>query len=133
MRIVGLDHINITVPSALLETVRDFYIEVLGLVAGERPPFSRKGFWLYADSRHVVHLTTSSKSDPMANVDQPVEEVAQSFLDHIAFAGEGRLELIERLQRLQVPHTVMEVSSIGQTQIFVDDPSGLKVEINFSD
>lgn len=46
MYTAGLNHFNITAPGELLEKVRDFYVEVLGLIVGERPGFRRNGFWL---------------------------------------------------------------------------------------
>lgn len=39
MDTVGLSHFNITASDELLEKVRDFYVEVLGLAVGERPSF----------------------------------------------------------------------------------------------
>ena len=42
---LGLDHINIATPR--LAESRDFYVEVLGLQEGPRPPFEFDGYWLY--------------------------------------------------------------------------------------
>ncbi|MDT5271647.1 MAG: hypothetical protein QOH49_3833 [Acidobacteriota bacterium] len=64
MNVEGLNHFNITAPRELLEGVRDFYVEVLGLVVGERPAFMRDGFWLYAGRESLVHLTACDADDP---------------------------------------------------------------------
>jgi hypothetical protein len=44
---VHLDHINVCAPPTLLEQVKAFYEEVLGLADGFRPTFSSNGYWLY--------------------------------------------------------------------------------------
>jgi catechol 2,3-dioxygenase-like lactoylglutathione lyase family enzyme len=128
METTGLDHFNITVPFELLERVRDFYVQVLGLVIGERPDFMRKGFWLYAGNKSIVHLTTCDEADARAKI-----EAGLNFFDHIAFTCKGLPELIERLKRLQVAYEVAEISSLGQMQVFVRDPAGVGVELNFID
>ena len=54
MAIKGLDHITVNV--AELDASRRFYVDVLGLREGERPPFDSPGAWLYAGDRPIVHL-----------------------------------------------------------------------------
>ena len=126
MKTVGLSHYNITAPLELLERVRDFYVEVLGLVVGERPAFMRQGFWLYAGLEPLVHLTASDAMDARAGSD-----FRQSFFDHIAFNCKGLPEFIERLKGFRIPYEVVEIPSLGQTQIFLRDPASVGVELNF--
>lgn len=126
MSVTGLNHFNITAPSELLEKVRDFYVEALGLRVGERPGFRRKGFWLYAGENPIVHLTADDGEAMRAGA-----ESAQCFLDHIAFSCEGLTGLLERLKRLDIPYRVSEVTSLGQVQVFVRDPARVGVELNF--
>jgi len=57
-----IDHINIKAPPALLEEVRDFYCEVLGLQEGARPEFASKGYWLYSAAGPIVHLSVVDES-----------------------------------------------------------------------
>ncbi len=126
MNTVGLNHFNITVPDGMLEKVRDFYVEVLGLVVGDRPGFRRRGFWLYAGNEPLVHLSACDPEDDRAG-----GETGLSFLDHVAFSCEGLMGLIERLKRLSIPYEVIEIPSLEQLQVFVRDPVGLGVELNF--
>jgi catechol 2,3-dioxygenase-like lactoylglutathione lyase family enzyme len=126
MKTVGLSHFNITAPRELLERVRDFYVEVLGLAVGERPGFTRKGFWLYAGGDPLVHLTACDAGDARA-----AGEPASGFFDHVAFNCEGLTAAVERLKRLGVPYELDEVPSLGQVQLFVRDPAGVGVELNF--
>src|SRR5215210_967084 len=126
MNTVSLNHFNITAPTELLEKVRDFYVEVLGLTVGERPDFRRKGFWLYAGQEPIVHLTTCEGNDARVN-----GETGPSFLDHVAFSCKGLSGLIERLKHLHIPYEMAEVTSLGQVQVFIRDPARVGVELNF--
>ncbi|MDX6694457.1 MAG: hypothetical protein QOF02_2060 [Blastocatellia bacterium] len=126
MQTLGLSHFNITAPAALLEQVRDFYVEVIGLAVGERPKFRRKGFWLYAGQEPLVHLTACDEADARAT-----GESMPGFFDHVAFSCQGLAEIIERLKRLNIPHEIVEIAALGQMQVFVRDPAGVGVELNF--
>jgi catechol 2,3-dioxygenase-like lactoylglutathione lyase family enzyme len=126
MKITGLSHFNITAPYELLERVRDFYVEVLGLAVGDRPGFRREGFWLYAGDEPVVHLTACAADDPRAG-----GEAGLSFFDHVAFSCSGLAGVIERIKHSNIPYEVAEVPSLRQVQVFVRDPAGVGVELNF--
>jgi catechol-2,3-dioxygenase len=126
MQTIGLSHFNITAPYELLEKVRDFYVEVVGLVVGERPSFRREGFWLYAGDEPIVHLTACDEDDARANAESRL-----SFFDHIAFSCKGLSRVIERLEQLNIPYEVFEISSLGQVQLFLRDPARIGVELNF--
>ena len=128
MNTIGLNHFNITVPYNMLERIRDFYVEVLGLIVGDRPSFRRKGFWLYAGHQPLVHLTACDESDVRTN-----GEFGQNFFDHVAFSCKGLPGVIERLERLNIPYEVVEIASLAQTQVFIRDPAGVGVELNFVD
>ncbi|HKQ50847.1 MAG TPA: VOC family protein [Pyrinomonadaceae bacterium] len=126
METTGLHHFNITAPYEMLERVRDFYVEALGLTVGERPDFRRKGFWLYSRGEPLVHLTACDDGDARAN-----GEIGPNFFDHIAFACRGLAGCIARLKQLEIDYEVVEITSLRQTQVFVRDPSGVGVELNF--
>ena len=125
MGVRGLDHFNITAPADLIERVRDFYVEVIGLSEGGRPDFMSRGFWLYAGSEPLVHLTTSDGGDART-------PAARSTFDHVAFSCEGLREFVERLERAGVEYELDEVASLEQVQIFLRDPAGVGLELNFT-
>ena len=52
-RVGGLDHINITAPKVVIDAVRQFYMDVLGLKDGFRPDFGVGG--LLAICRRASH------------------------------------------------------------------------------
>lgn len=124
--VTGLNHFNITAPYELLERVRDFYVEVVGLAVGERPGFMRNGFWLYAGNEPIVHLTACEADDARIG-----GETGLNFFDHIALACRGLSGIVERLKRFDIPYEVVRIPSLGQVQVFVRDPAGIGLELNF--
>ncbi len=99
-------------------------MSVLGLTLGERPGFMREGFWLYAGAEPIVHLTTCGVEDSRT-------PNARSAFDHVAFSCEGLREFVARLERAGVAYEFDEVASLGQVQLFLRDPAGVGLELNF--
>jgi catechol 2,3-dioxygenase-like lactoylglutathione lyase family enzyme len=66
-RIVGLDHVQITVPRGEEEAARRFYCDLLGLPEIAKPEVlkPRGGLWLQAGDRQV-HLGTEDGADRRA-------------------------------------------------------------------
>ena len=56
MSLIAFNHFNIRAPASLLTTVRDFYVDVIGLVEGPRPDAPVAGYWLYLGDVPVLHL-----------------------------------------------------------------------------
>jgi len=120
MRIRGLDHINIRTRD--LDRLCQFYISVLGLTRGPRPPFASPGAWLYANGRAIIH---ASVADGPANGDAlPV--------DHFALRAEGLEDAVQRLNDAGVPYASHDIPGRAMRQIFIDDPDGVSIELNFS-
>jgi len=116
-----LDHINIRAPRALLEQEKRFFCEQLGLREGERPAFGSHGYWLYADDAAVVHL-----SEGEARV------AGTGHFDHAAFRSTGLRKLVETLDRHGTEYRVARVPELDLTQVFVDSPAKVRIEINFA-
>lgn len=121
MRVLGLDHVNIVGTAALIERCRAFYVDLLGLTDGPRPPFRSRGFWLYAGGHPVIHLTERA-------VDA---EQASTSLDHFAFRCEGFDAAMARLTEHGVPFEVDPARDTKAAQLFVEDPAGISLELNF--
>ena len=126
MNVAGLNHINIAAGPSIIEQVRAFYIDVLGLVEGDRPPLRNPGHWLYAGRDPIVHL---SIRDP----DAGETGAMTGSIDHYALTCHGLSETLGRLARLGVAHHAVKVPGRDQVQIFLRDPAGVKLELNFSD
>lgn len=126
MAVTGLNHINFRGPRSLLDAMRDFYCDVVGLTEGPRPPFAGFGYWLYARDQAVVHLY-QAEPDEARNLGSP----ATTF-DHIAFACDEAAEVETRLAALGVAHRVTSVPATGVKQIFLTDPAGNRLELQFA-
>ncbi len=122
MSVGQLDHFNIRT-GKLDDTVR-FYEDVLGLSVGARPNFSFPGAWLYSDGQAVVHLVDISA---LAEPQKPDSGVVH----HVAFASRGFAKMKQRVQSRAVPFDTREVPGGELWQIFVRDPNGVLIELNY--
>jgi catechol 2,3-dioxygenase-like lactoylglutathione lyase family enzyme len=105
--------------------LRDFYCGVIGLSVGQRPPFKSAGFWLYADDRDILHLTVAGETEVRSTS-------AVTTIDHVAFSCAGLAAYEGKLQQLGIPYEIDRVPLTGQVQLFLRDPAGNGVELNFS-
>jgi catechol 2,3-dioxygenase-like lactoylglutathione lyase family enzyme len=119
MDIERVDHFSIRTDD--LERSRRFYTEVIGLKVGPRPPFDFPGYWLYAGDRPIVHLIGGTP---------PTRSNTGAF-DHVAFAGNDKAALIERCRQASVAYRERTVPASNLAQVFVQDPDGLSLEINY--
>ena len=124
MRILGLDHYNLSAPRELLESLRLFYTEVVGLTEGYRPPFEGPGYWLYAGDQPVLHLSDSGEAGD-------TYRLAETTFNHAAFRCSNRDKFEERLARLGIDYRVARIPELEIVQIFFSDPAGNGVELNF--
>jgi catechol 2,3-dioxygenase-like lactoylglutathione lyase family enzyme len=122
MAIGLLQHINIRCADA--ERSRAFYVEIMGLVVGPRPPFASSGYWLYLGDHPVVHLVQKPAGEP-------VQGPGTGDLDHIAFAGHDLAAFRETLQRAGLAFHERLAAGEQMIQVFVHDPEGIKLELNF--
>ena len=120
----GLDHFTITTSD--LERCRSFYMDVLGLTEGDRPPLGFPCHWLYAGGRAILHLVGDEDAVRRGGRESDV----QGF-DHIAFAARGMAEMAKRLKARGVSFEAREVPGRPRKQIFFVDPDGVKVELQF--
>jgi catechol-2,3-dioxygenase len=124
MPVNGFSHYNLRGDRATVERLREFYVDVIGLEVGERPPITSFGYWLYAGGAAVLHLSEARSSDP------PIAG-AGSF-DHAAFACADLAGFEERLRRREVAFRKMQVAGTGVIQLFCRDPAGNGVELSFA-
>ena len=127
MGLKRIEHYNIHT-SRLNETV-EFYDKVLGMKAGDRPPFSFPGAWIYLGDTPVLHLvdvTGDRQSDRKG-------QHGTGALDHIAFEATGLSEMRAKLAHDGVKFQERVVPRSGVTQIFVEDPNGLTLELNYAE
>ncbi|HEX8251698.1 MAG TPA: diguanylate cyclase [Thermoanaerobaculia bacterium] len=125
MDVVAINHINITADEVVIERCRQFYVAVLGLTEGYRPPFASRGYWLYGGGAPLVHLTIAGEHA------MEITPRSGAALDHVAFTCSG-LESAERqFAEASVPFQVVEVPDGTHVQLFVIDPAGISLELQF--
>ena len=111
-----------------LDKTKDFYADVLGLEVGYRPPLNFPGYWLYSAGMPTVHLIGYRDGETPAKR----RETKTGRLDHVAFSSSGLKQLRARLKSRNVAFEERVIPRDGQTQIFLRDPDGIAVELNFA-
>jgi catechol 2,3-dioxygenase-like lactoylglutathione lyase family enzyme len=126
MALDGLNHY--TIRPVDLERTREFYSEVLGLPVGYRPPLAFPGYWLYCGDTPTVHLIGPRAEEAEM---PPRQTGLTGLLDHIAFSCTGLSDIRARLAKHDVPYNERVIPRDGQIQLFMKDPDGIMVELNF--
>jgi catechol 2,3-dioxygenase-like lactoylglutathione lyase family enzyme len=112
---------HFTVLARNLVETRSFYVEILGLTEGPRPPLGFRGAWLYAGERPVLHVIGDRKLP-----DEP-----RGVLDHMAFSAKGLADIAKRLDDANVPYDLRRQPESRVWQLFFFDPNGARVELDF--
>ena len=123
MKTLGLDHYNLCAPRELLESLRLFYTQTVGLTVGYRPPLQIFGYWLYAGDDAVLHLSESSEDSATPS--------GQTTFNHAAFNCTGLEEFKHRFSKLGAKYTTARIVELNRIQLFLVDPAGNGVELNF--
>ena len=146
MEIKRINHYSIRTLD--VEASRKFYTEIIGLAVGPRPVFPFPGFWLYngtppADLDHasgnygIVHVMGVDPNDPQGLIDTLGYKEPETLkgstgaLDHIALAVTGRAGMLERCRRSDVSFFERTVPTLGLHQVFIKDPDGVTIELNY--
>jgi catechol 2,3-dioxygenase-like lactoylglutathione lyase family enzyme len=136
---LSLNHVSIRTTD--IEATRRFYVDVLGLQVGPRPEFPFPGHWLYQGplteyANAAVHVIGIDSNDPVGLQQYLGERGADALhgsgaVDHIAFFATDLPGMMVRLQRLGIEARQRTVPGVGLHQLFLDDPSGVVVELNY--
>lgn len=127
MGVLAFNHFNIRAPREILEKVKDFYLNVIGLEEGSRPDVPVHGYWLYLDKLPVLHLMEWAGIEELP----PFE---RGYLDHVAFSCTDLNGVTKKLHELGVTYKRRDFASAETrfTQLEVTDPVGNGVELNFA-
>lgn len=138
MTLSALDHCSIR--TTHLPETRAFFVDVLGMEDGARPNFDFPGHWLYIGDKPVVHLIGIDEESPEGleaylggTVDPDALEADSGAFDHIAFRAKDPAVLIKRLRENKYEYRERMVPDLELFQIFVEDPNGVTVELNYFD
>ena len=118
MGIRGMNHFNVLTDD--VEATRRFYVDVIGLTEGDRPPLGFDGAWLYAGGHPILHVSAAA-----------LPRERKGVIDHMAFSATDLKGAVERLKRHGVEHVVRQQVGTRIWQVFCNDPMGAKVELDF--
>jgi catechol 2,3-dioxygenase-like lactoylglutathione lyase family enzyme len=118
-----------------LEATKDWYVKVLGFRVGPHPDFKFPVYWLYLGDADVIHMTAGGKQvskNRKTYLGQESEATQGSgVIDHVAFRASGLNEMIAHLDRLGIGFKERQVNDQGLFQLFLFDPNGVKIELNY--
>lgn len=123
-----------------LDASRRFYSNILGFKEGFRPPFQFPGAWMYLGGDEadygVVHLIGVNENDPQGLIDYLGDKDGSllhgsAAVDHLAFLASDMQVMVERIEGAGLHYRQRTVPSLGLHQVFVEDPSGVTIELNF--
>lgn len=120
MTIDGMNHF--TVMSSDLEKSKAFYINILGLTEGYRPPFEFPGAWLYSGDQAILHIMAG----------RPMPSNAAGVIDHMAFTASNLQLVIKQLKQHGIKYKLQRLPGLEIWQLFCHDPDGAKVELDFA-
>ena len=138
MAIQTLAHYSVR--TTRLEASRHFYVDVLGFREGFRPPFDFPGLWLYKGDDEaqygVVHIIGIDPDAPQGLVEYLGDKSEESLhgsaaIDHLAFLATDLPDMHRRLHTAGLAFRERTVPSLGLHQLFVEDPSGVTIELNY--
>jgi len=130
MPLGGLQHY--TIEPQDLERTKDFYVDVLGLENGDRPPLGFPCYWLYSGGVPTVHLLGDRKPREgivVRGTEKKFDDTGR--FDHIAFSASDLAGVLKRIEGKKVKFREQVIPRTGGTQIFLYDPDGIGVELNF--
>ena len=119
-----------------METTKNFYEKIINLKIGYRPPFDFPGYWLYLDDIPVVHLVgDGAPLNAYFNEHDGLnpDTSGGGAIDHIAFLcpPEEFEPMLSLLKNDNVDHLNTIAPNLGLRQIFLKDPDGIRIELNF--
>lgn len=136
---LSLNHFSIRTLD--LSATKEFYVSVLGLQEGPRPDFPFPGYWLYQGplneymnaAVHIIGIDANDKSGLTGYLGNRDEQQLRGSgaLDHVAFFATGLADMLSRLDKLGIDARRRDVPGIGLHQLFLEDPNGIVVELNY--
>ena len=126
MALHALEHVLVLTDD--LEVTRAFYCDVLGFEVGDRPELPFPGYWLYLGGVPCVHVAERAAYE--AQLERMGLRRPGGPVDHLAFAAGDHDALVARLEAAGVEAVSNDVPTAGIRQLFVEDPNGIRVELN---
>ncbi len=119
-----LDHV--TIRTRDLQATRNFFLSVFDLKEGERPLAIQRripGHWLYSEGHPLVHIIGSQGQG---------SDRAAEAIDHVGFRMQGYAEFRNKLDRLSIRYSTMDLADLEERRLFLRAPGGPLLEAVFS-
>ena len=119
--LLQLDHVNVYTHD--LAALSAWYQNILGMRAGERPPFKATGIWLYVEDQPCVHMTQVKER----------RQNNQPGIEHFAFSATNIGEFLDRLDTHHIRYRTAIVPKLGTIQVNFHDPDGNHIHVDFAE
>jgi catechol 2,3-dioxygenase-like lactoylglutathione lyase family enzyme len=125
MRVNRIDHFNLR--TSQLEETCAFYETLLELRRGRAAGMDQgRNAWMYdGEDRPIVHINMPRDNE------QELDGGDTGKLHHVALDCHGYDEMMKRIEDLGVRHETNFIEEIGLRQVFLYDPNGVRLELNF--
>ena len=119
-----LDHV--TIRTRDIAGAREFFRAVFDVREGERPLALRRipGCWLYASDKPLIRLIASHR----IGLDASAEAI-----DLVGLRVDGYAGFRERLDRLGIRYSLLDVARTGERGVLLRTPGGPRLEAVFDD
>lgn len=122
-----LDIHHVAIKTQDLEGTNRFYEDVLGLQAIDRPDFDFPGTWFDLGST-MFHIMAGDAG--LDNEGKPTQGSAS--VDHVAVKAHDFDAMKQTAIDHGMPHREFAIPDFGLWQLFVRDPNGVIIELNFT-
>jgi catechol 2,3-dioxygenase-like lactoylglutathione lyase family enzyme len=132
MPVAGLDHVNIRTPDPALTIA--FYRDVLGMKFSNIMGLvdESKGGWMLDEAgRAAIHVGHSNLPYPSDSTTPWRPASGSGSVHHVALACEDRVAMTARLAEYGCVAIENRVPQVSLVQLFVTDPTGILIELNF--
>ena len=133
MPLSHLEHLLILADD--LEATKDWYVDVLGFRVGEHPDFGVHVYWLYLGGGDVLHVVQAADEGAPGDANAPPAsgDIVSGGrpIHHVAFRATGLAEMRAHLEAGKVEFLEQQASNQNLYQIFLRDPNGITIELNF--
>lgn len=121
MPVMGLDHVNIRTTD--VKRSAQFYVDVFDFeFRTGAPVMGQQPSWLYDKSGNaIIHFRVLE-----------ADSTSTGPIDHVALSCKGKAEILDRLKAHDIKYAIAENLTPGVTQVFLKDPHGVALELNFS-
>jgi catechol 2,3-dioxygenase-like lactoylglutathione lyase family enzyme len=132
-----LEHIeHYLVAADDMDRTRDWYRDVLGMREGWHPEFNFPVYWMYLGDADVVHISQSAKhatDNQKVYLGRTSQDTGggTGAVDHIAFRASGLRDMMAQFRQKGVEFKERRAGNQALYQLFLFDPNGIKVELNF--